>query len=62
MNRIKKYRLQVGMTQSQLAAAIKKTTACVSQYENGIHIPPIPVAKKIAKLVGCDWTEIYEED
>lgn len=62
MNNIRKYRLKAGITQSELAEKIQKTTPCVSQYENGIHNPPIPVAKKIANVLRCKLNELFEED
>ena len=62
MRNIKKYRLRTGYSQGQVAKAIHKTASAVSQYESGIHLPPVPVAKKMAELYGCDWTEFFEED
>ena len=62
MNKIRKFRQEAGITQAQLAAAIGKTVPCISQYENGIHIPPILVAMKIAKVLGCKWNELFEEE
>ena len=61
MNNIRKYRKEAGITQHQLASAIGKTVACISQYETGIHIPPIPVVKQIAVVLGCKWNELYED-
>jgi len=62
MNQIRKYRLKAGISQKELAKGIKKTAGCVSQYESGIHIPPVPVAKRIAKIVGCNWADLYEDE
>ena len=60
-NNVREFRLKAGITQEQLASAIGKTTACICQYEKGIHIPPIPVAKKMASVFGCKWNELYED-
>lgn len=62
MRKIKKYRLEAGYTQQAVARALGKTNALISQYESGIHIPPVKTAKAMAKMYGCDWTEFYEED
>lgn len=62
MKNIRKYRLAAGLTQGQLAVQINKSVGCISQYESGIHSPPIPVAKKMAKILGCEWTELYDEE
>ena len=61
MNNIRKYRLKAGITQGELAAGIHKTTGCVSQYENEVRLPPIPVAKKIAEILGCNLSELFED-
>ena len=62
MKNIKKYRLNAGLTQLQLAKKINKTEACISQYESGVHEPPRKVAMQIAEIVGCEWHEIYGDD
>lgn len=62
MNNIRMYRIKAGITQQQLAAAAKKSIPCISQYENGVHTPPIPVAKAMANVLGCKWYELLEED
>ena len=61
MNRIRQFRKAAGITQSDLASAIGKTTACICQYETGVHTPPISVAKKIAVVLGCKWNELFED-
>lgn len=61
-NNIRKYRQKAGMTQGQLADCVNKSAACICQYEHGIHVPPIPVAKKMASIFGCKWNELFDED
>lgn len=46
----------------QLGKQIGKTEACICQYETGIRTPPVSVAKKLAKSLGCVWEELYEDD
>lgn len=33
-----------------------------ANIENGKRLPSVPVAKKIAAVLGFDWTRFYEED
>ena len=62
MNNVRRYRKAAGITQAELASAVGKTTACICQYETGLHNLPIPVAKKMAVVFRCKWNELYEEE
>jgi transcriptional regulator with XRE-family HTH domain len=41
------------MTQSELAARIRKGKSSVSQYLSGKNIPKVDVQEKIAEVLGC---------
>lgn len=62
LSKARKFRRQNGLTQKAVAEAIGKTVGCVSQYETGLRGIPVPVAKKLAKLYGCRWSDLYEDD
>lgn len=61
MTRCKKMRLLAEMTQKQVAEKIGRSTISVSMYETGKHNLPVDIAKKMAVLYGCEWSELYEE-
>ena len=62
MNRIRALRKARGLTMRQLGQQIGKTEACICQYETGIRVPPVSVAKKLAVALGCVWEEIYSDE
>lgn len=62
ISKIRRYRRRAGLTQTQVAKAIGKTVGCISQYETGMRGIPVPAAKKMAKLYGVPWSELYEDD
>lgn len=61
MTNLREKRIEKGLSQKDLAAAtgVKNGTMCA--YEKGIRRPKPAVAKKIAALLGFDWTEFYED-
>ena len=62
VSRIRRYRRKAGLTQTQVANAVGNTVGCISQYETGLRGLPVPVAKKLAEIYGCKWTDLYEDD
>ena len=58
---LKDRRLSKYMTQEELAkrVGVKRTT--VTMWENGLSKPTVPTAKKIAEVLGFDWTELFQE-
>lgn len=62
MNRIRQLRKMKGLTQKQLGKMVGKTDASICLYETGYRKPPVPVAKKLAKTLGCCWEEFYVDD
>lgn len=49
-----------GLRQTDLAQAAQISQSLVTQIENGIRIPSVPVAKRIAAVLGFDWTEFFK--
>lgn len=62
MSKIRILRKVKGLTQKQLGKQVGKTEACICQYESGFRHPPVSVAKKLAKSLGCEWSELYEDE
>lgn len=63
--KIKKYRLDNGLTQEELAKVLHSSQNTISNYENGIRTPTVKKLISIATLLGCsvsDLTEIKEEN
>ncbi|MGN0710746.1 MAG: helix-turn-helix transcriptional regulator [Anaerovoracaceae bacterium] len=48
------------LTQNALCKAAGMSQQYYSKIENGIRNPSISIAKKIAKVLGFDWTLFYE--
>ncbi len=64
---IKYLRAQKGLTQSQLAKKLEKTSAAVSDYEKGKSIPPLDVVYRMCEFfeVNIDHlvrTDLQKED
>lgn len=59
--RIKKYRLDNGLTQKELAKALHSSQNTISNYENGIRTPTVKKLIAIATLLGCSVSDLTEE-
>ena len=53
-------RKQKGMSQADMAKAIKVSTPSYWAYESGAACPKPDNAKKIASVLGFPWTKFYE--
>ena len=51
--RLHELRTKAGMSQKELAAALKIVPATFSNYENGIYLPPLDKACTLAKELHC---------
>jgi len=58
----KQTREEKGFTQEELAAKIGKTRQHIGLIENGVVAPSVEVAKKIAAVLGFNWTRFYDDD
>lgn len=53
-------RIKRGMTMKQVAEAAGISESYVCQIERGKQSMPVHTAKKIAAVLGFDWTRFYE--
>ena len=58
---LKDRREEKGYTQQYLASMVGVTQTAISLIESGERCPSVPLAKRIAKLLEFEWTEMYEE-
>lgn len=59
---IRKYRIQKKYSQAKLAESVGITQSAIAKFENGRIKPTVPTAKKIAEVLGFDWTELFREE
>lgn len=50
------------ISQKEVATRAKITQPSYCNIENGKRRPSVAVAKKIAAVLGFDWTRFYEEE
>ena len=61
MLKIKELRKARNMTQFDLAQAANISQSLVTLIETGQRRPSVSVAKRIAAVLGFDWTEFFKE-
>jgi DNA-binding XRE family transcriptional regulator len=49
------------MTQKELANKVGISRTMITEIENGNANPSVKVAKRIAAVLGFDWTRFYED-
>ena len=54
--------LRKGRTQAEVAKAAGITQQMYSAIERGERWPSVKVAKRLAAVLGFDWTRLYEDD
>ncbi len=59
---LREKRIEKGITQKQLALAVGKQQSSITRFERGLNRPKPATAKKIAAVLGFDWTEFYKEE
>ena len=50
------------LTQEQLAKMVGISRTMITEIENGNANPSVKVAKKIAAVLGFDWTRFFEDE
>ena len=60
--KLKKRRIAKGLTQKSLAKMAGVQQCQISKIERGLSSPRLKTAKRIAKALEVNWSEIYEED
>ena len=58
---LKTRRLLIGMSQTELAETAGVSLSLVRKIEYGQRKPSVKVAKRIAAVLGFDWTEFFKE-
>lgn len=58
---LKAIRESKNLSQEEISRSVDITQASYSNIENGKRTPSVPVAKKIAAVLGFDWTRFYDE-
>jgi putative transcriptional regulator len=64
-NSIRERRIQAGLTQADLAAALEVSRQTVISIENGRYLPSLPLAFRIARLFKVSLEQLFnftEED
>ena len=59
---LKDIRAQQNMTQQEVAKAANVDVTMISKIELGERRPSVEVAKKIAAVMGFNWTLFYEDE
>lgn len=62
MNWLRAIRLRQGLSQGDVAAQANISQPSYTNIENGKRRPAVQTAKRIATILGFDWTQFYEED
>lgn len=55
-------RTSKNVTQAALASQVGISRTMITEIENGKANPSVDVAKRIAAVLGFDWTLFYEDD
>lgn len=61
MNWLKEIRKANGLTQIEIAERCGFSFQLYSHFERGRRTPKVTDAKKIAAVLGFEWTRFYEE-
>lgn len=61
MNWLKQIRMQKKQTQEEISIKTGLSRASYSNIEIGVRRPSVKTAKKIASVLGFDWTRFYED-
>ena len=59
---LKDIRAKKGLTQQEVANAANVDVTMISKIELGERRPSVEVAKKIASVMGFNWTRFYEDE
>ena len=59
---LRKVRQDNGLTQTALAEAAGVVRQTISNIECGINAPSVGLAKKLAEILGLNWTDFFAEE
>ena len=60
LNRIKEFRLRLGMSQEELAGAVGVSRQSINSIERGRYTPSLPLALSFARLFDCSTDDLFE--
>ena len=55
-------RMAKGLTQGQLADSLGISQQMIHKWESGKRIPTIRSLKRVARVLGVDWTTLVKEE
>lgn len=58
-NSVREHRKIAGLTQEDLAAAMRVSRQTIISIENGKYIPSLPLALKLARFFKCSTDEMF---
>ena len=61
-NRIRRLRLQRGLTQEELAELMGTSQAAVAMWETGARMPRADKLPKLAKVLGCSVSDLFNKE
>jgi putative transcriptional regulator len=59
-NNVRACRIEIGMTQQELAAAVGVSRQSINSIEQGKYIPSLPLALRLARVFARATDEIFE--
>ena len=60
--RLRHFRLQMGITQQQLASMMYMDRSTVARWENGTRIPDLGLLSRLAKCLGVEVSQLISEE
>jgi putative transcriptional regulator len=61
-NRVREQRIQRGMSQAELAAALDVSRQTVISIEGGRYLPSLPLAFRIARFFGVTVDKMFDPE
>ncbi|WP_129408058.1 helix-turn-helix transcriptional regulator [Marinitoga lauensis] len=61
-NRIRELRKSKRLTTVELANIAEISQSYLSELEQGLKTPTIPIARRIAKALGCELNDVFPEE
>ncbi len=61
-NRVRERRVELGLTQAEVATALGVSRQTVISIENGRYLPSLPLAFRLSRLFGVPIERIFEPE
>ncbi len=58
-NSVREHRKEAGLTQEDLAAAMRVSRQTIISIENGKYVPSLPLALKLARFFNCSTDRMF---